>query len=184
MLVVVSHPGTHRWMVPVFLCCCALVLLMAMPRGAATHGGIGVAPMAAVSSGPTVAVTGDAWPANAPAEAIDATLTLLRSGDEAALREPFMGMRLAERAFRSGGDAWSAGQLSRWAGIFATRLDQVTIPTGTRAALAGLLAVYEHDVLTDGATMPRPGTAQQAAFASDADPGVLTGAATGTPSPR
>jgi hypothetical protein len=98
------------------------------------------------------AVAWDRRTTRAAAGAIDAALGQLRDQDEALLREPLVGMRLAENSVLSGGDPWSKRQLSRWAALFSTRLNEVAIPRGTRAELAGMLVVYEHGVLTGDAT--------------------------------
>jgi hypothetical protein len=92
---------------------------------------------------------------SAPANAIELVLGQLQTSDEARLREPLLAMRLAEAALRSGRDPRSADQLSRWAGIFAARLDEMVIPQGTRANLMGRLAAYEHAVLDLPDALPR-----------------------------
>ena len=61
------------------------------------------------------------------------------------LREPFLGMRLAEAAIVARQDALAADDLSRWSDVFRGRLDGMTIPDGTRADLARLVAAYEHE---------------------------------------
>jgi hypothetical protein len=106
--------------------------------------------------GPGTKAVFQPWPANASADAIDAMLGRLQTDNEALLREPLVGMRLAATAFLSEGKSQSARQLSRWAEIFTTRLNEMTIPEGTRANLARMLATYEHGVVdTNNALFPR-----------------------------
>jgi len=164
-----SHPGTHRWLLPVLLCCFALPLVVAKPFGATAHYPLTGSRAAAPAAEAGVASHG-ARMANALGEAIGATLGSLRADDETALRTPFEGMLLAERAFRSDRDAWSARRLSLWAGVFAARLNEVPIPPGTRDRLAGLIAVYEHDVLTAGTAETKCDTADRALALDGAPP--------------
>ena len=83
----------------------------------------------------------------ASSDAIASMLGQLRTQDEALLREPLLGMRLAEKALLADSGSWSARQLSHWAAIFATKVNEIAIPDGTRAKLERLVAVYQHDAL-------------------------------------
>jgi hypothetical protein len=83
--------------------------------------------------------------ASGSADAISLLLGRLRVQDETLLREPFLGMRLAEAAIVARQDALAADDLSRWSDVFRGRLDGMTIPDGTRADLARLVAAYEHE---------------------------------------
>ena len=81
------------------------------------------------------------------ANAISSALGRLRAEDEALLREPLLGMRFAERELRADEDPTSARQLTYWADTFATRVNEMPIPEGTRAKLEALVAAYQHDAL-------------------------------------
>jgi hypothetical protein len=155
-------------MLPVLLCCFALPLIFVKPFGATAH-----APFTGTRAAARPVEAGVAGHAarmaNALGQEIGATLGSLRADDETALRTPFEGMLLAEQAFRSGGDEWSAQQLSRWAEVLATRLNEVAIPPGTRDRLSGLVAVYEHEVLMAGTEETRCDPADSA-FASTGVP--------------
>jgi hypothetical protein len=83
----------------------------------------------------------------ASSDAIASMLGQLRTQDEALLREPLLGMRLAEKALLADSGSWSARQLSHWAAIFATKVNEIAIPDGTRAKLERLVAVYQNDAL-------------------------------------
>jgi hypothetical protein len=109
------------------------------------------------------AVARDAEPAAPalPANAMDSVLGNLQARDEARLQEPLLAMRLAEAGLRSGRDPRLAAQMSRAAGIFATRLDELAIPQGTRTTLKASLAVYEHAVLSLPNASARPWVDQQ-----------------------
>jgi hypothetical protein len=84
---------------------------------------------------------------DASADAIDAALGLLRTEEEARLREPFLNMRLAEMAFLAERDPRSARLLEQWADTFSTRLNDMALPEGTRTRLSETFAAYEHGVL-------------------------------------
>jgi hypothetical protein len=85
---------------------------------------------------------------SAPSSAIESVLGRLQAKDEARLQEPLLAMRLADAAMRSKRDPQLADQVSRWAVIFAVRLDEIAIPPGTRTNLLARLAAFEHAILS------------------------------------
>jgi hypothetical protein len=93
--------------------------------------------------------------ASVPSHTIGSVLGHLQASDEARLQEPLLAMRLAEAAMRFQRDPRLAEQLSRWAAIFAARLDEMVIPQGTRTNLLEWLAVYEHAALSVHDAVPR-----------------------------
>jgi hypothetical protein len=82
------------------------------------------------------------------AAAIASTIGQLATADEAALREPLLGMLDAQREFEATGEPRFTVHFNLWSDAFLTRLDALAIPDGTRSALAMKLAAYQHAALT------------------------------------
>jgi hypothetical protein len=80
----------------------------------------------------------------ASADGLEMRLGGLPTRDEAWLREPVLGLRLAVMA-ADGDDS-----RSHWSNAFAARLNEAMIPDGTRAVLARKFAAYEHDLSRAG----------------------------------
>jgi hypothetical protein len=110
------------------------------PDAGATNMKVAIGRRVAVGS----ALEPGSYSVNALTE-MESALGQLQSNDEDLLREPLLGMRLAEAAFRTRADPWPARRLSRWVEIFTARLNRIAIPAGTRGRLARALAVYEHE---------------------------------------
>lgn len=86
--------------------------------------------------------------ATASLDAIDAVPGQLTTRDEAMLREPLLGVRIAGAALMSRAGSQSAQKLARYSESFSARLADVTVPEGTRTSLATKLAAYEHTALS------------------------------------
>lgn len=98
-------------------------------------------------------------PVSAPSHTIEALLGLLQTTDETRLREPLLAMQQAAASWSLARNPGDAEQISHWSGIFAARLDGVTLAQATRSHLLATLAAYEHAVLStqDGSLRQRPG---------------------------
>jgi hypothetical protein len=87
-------------------------------------------------------------PVDTSSGAIELVLGQLQTADEARLREPLLAMHAAEAILRLERDPHAADQMSRWAGVFAARLDGIALPQGTRTNLLARLTAYQRDVLS------------------------------------
>src|ERR1051326_3660773 len=144
--------GLRRWVAALFLGVGTPILCPALgvaPVGLSGWKGAAAADPRDVLTGYAQAIDAAraASPIPASVDAIETVLGQLRTSDEALLREPLLGMRLARMAMIAGNDPWSEKQLARWADVFATRLAEATIPEGTRARLERSFNTYAHDVL-------------------------------------
>jgi hypothetical protein len=164
-----SHSGPHRWLPTAVLG--ALVVaalsgggdwLLAQGVGMVRDfsGQTGVETMDRIDTFGSQAMIRPA-PSRAAAaaalHAMEVALGRLAAQDEAALREPFLGVRLAGTALMAGGlplpiRRLTEQNLARSAQQFSVRLADVTIPAGVRADLAADMAAYDRAVLTS-----RPG---------------------------
>jgi hypothetical protein len=141
----------RRWLVPLVLTVAAPLLLVALPgsflSGEPVRTAAPETSFSRFTAGPEAGAQTVMVPEPRSVEVIDAMLGRLPAGDEALLREPLTGLRLAAAAAQSIADPWTARQLAYWSDIFATRLEEMAIPAGTRARLARAVAVYQHDQL-------------------------------------
>src|SRR5579862_1254346 len=79
-------------------------------------------------------------------DAIERVLGQLATEDEARLREPLMGMRLAAEALSARQDDWSARQMAYWTDVYAARVAVAAIPDGARSALMLRFVRWRHDL--------------------------------------
>jgi hypothetical protein len=84
----------------------------------------------------------------AAADGLEMMLGQLQTRDEVLLREPILGLRLA--VMGAGGDDAPMAQTVHWSNMFAARLNEATIPDGTRTLMARKFAAYEHDLSRAG----------------------------------